>query len=207
MAARYSSANCTIWEAARATTAAPLLFKRASISDGAVTEEFIGSITCSNSTFDAISEAVSAFGKRQSIGALLCIGSGKGSISALRESSDGLPENILSFFNAFVSETDRMHQLASARFGPLDIYFRLEVQQGMRPIPFHAVDRFGEVSTLAQSYLRDADVDIQMHQLMVSLLIDEGTVRLEDLRKPFIKFISTINLESRVRNTESIRTK
>lgn len=58
------SANCEIWEAARATSAAPTFFKRIAISDGSGgKEEFIdGGLRCNNPTKQVLEEPKAIFG-------------------------------------------------------------------------------------------------------------------------------------------------
>lgn len=181
--ARHSSANCRIWEAARATTAVPSLFERALVGDTIATEEFIGGIGCSNSTFDAIEEAMLAFGDQKTINTLMCIGSGKGPVPALRDGPEKLPDNILAFLTQLASESVRIHQQASSRFKLLNMYFRLDVGKGLDSLPLDGWGRLGEVSTHTQAYLRDADADVKIDALIGCLLAVEGTVRLENLSR------------------------
>ena len=59
-----ASANCQIWEAAQATSAAPTFFKRIEIDDGSGgTEEFVdGGLRCNNPTKQVFEEAKAIFG-------------------------------------------------------------------------------------------------------------------------------------------------
>lgn len=80
-----ASLNCLIWEAARATTAAPTIFKRIGIGEeGRAKEEFIdGGIRCNNPTSQVTEEARAVFGDDSTLGCLISIGTGHPGIIGL----------------------------------------------------------------------------------------------------------------------------
>src|SRR5947209_2389498 len=85
-----ASANCEIWEAARATSAAPTFFKRIAISDGGgAKEEFIdGGLGCNNPVIQVLEEARDVFGNDRAVGCLVSIGTGHpGTIGLARPDS------------------------------------------------------------------------------------------------------------------------
>jgi predicted acylesterase/phospholipase RssA len=73
-----ASANCQIWEAARATSAAPTFFKRIEIDDGSGgKEEFIdGGLRCNNPTKQVLEEAKAIFSHSRLVGCIVSIGTG-----------------------------------------------------------------------------------------------------------------------------------
>lgn len=82
-----ASPNCFIWEASRATTAAPTFFKRISIGEeGRAKEDFIdGGIRCNNPVKQVIEEARTLFGDNSILGCLVSIGTGHPGIIGLSE--------------------------------------------------------------------------------------------------------------------------
>ncbi|KAG6859395.1 hypothetical protein C0995_009014 [Termitomyces sp. Mi166 len=69
--------DCTVVQAARATTAAPKLFKPVSITSGGVSETFVSAgLGYSNPTSFVLKEAVMVFGHSQSVACLVSIGAG-----------------------------------------------------------------------------------------------------------------------------------
>src|SRR5215471_3391447 len=70
--------NCCIWEAARATTAAPTFFKRISIGEpGQAKTEFVdGALKCNNPTELVIGDARQLFGDTQRVGMVVSVGTG-----------------------------------------------------------------------------------------------------------------------------------
>ncbi len=73
-----ASPNCYIWEAARATTAAPRFFKRIAIAEeGQPKEEFIdGALGCNNPAKEVLEEARKVFGNDRQVRCLVSIGTG-----------------------------------------------------------------------------------------------------------------------------------
>lgn len=72
------SANCQIWEAARATTAAPTFFKRIEIGEeGQAKEEFFdGGLRCNNPVDEVLNEARDIFGNDRRVNCVVSIGTG-----------------------------------------------------------------------------------------------------------------------------------
>ncbi|KAL9004634.1 MAG: hypothetical protein Q9188_002561, partial [Gyalolechia gomerana] len=70
--------NCKIWEAARATTAAPTFFKRITIADdGGAQEDFLdGALRFNNPARLVLEEAMKSFGGASKLGCLVSIGTG-----------------------------------------------------------------------------------------------------------------------------------
>ncbi|EAQ84177.1 hypothetical protein CHGG_10581 [Chaetomium globosum CBS 148.51] len=79
-----ASHNCAIWQAARATTAAPPLFKQIVIGEPTGTKAYVdGALGCNNPIRCVISEAVTEFGVDRLVGCILSIGTGLHRASAL----------------------------------------------------------------------------------------------------------------------------
>lgn len=67
-----------IWEAARATTAAPIYFKGMDISRDAITKSFVGAVLgWNNPSEELLDEAGRVFHKRRKLSAFLSLGTGE----------------------------------------------------------------------------------------------------------------------------------
>lgn len=86
-ARRNASVNCKIWEAARATTAAPTFFKRISIGEGGPsTEDFIDAgVGYNNPVFEVIEEACELFGNERRAACFISLGSGHAGPDGLQQ--------------------------------------------------------------------------------------------------------------------------
>ncbi|KIJ39396.1 hypothetical protein M422DRAFT_27632 [Sphaerobolus stellatus SS14] len=76
--AKNESTNFMIWEAARATTAAPTFFKAIEIPGiGGIRERFYDAgLRCNNPSWEVLHEAKNIFGVGRKIGLMLSIGTG-----------------------------------------------------------------------------------------------------------------------------------
>src|SRR5436305_9086000 len=74
-----ASADCKIWEAARATTAAPTFFKRIAIGEpGQIKEQFLdAAVGCNNPTQEVLDESRLVFGDDRPLGVLISLGTGQ----------------------------------------------------------------------------------------------------------------------------------
>ena len=70
--------DCQIWEAARATTAAPIIFKPAKLGSGNHVQTFIdGAVKWNNPSKIVLNEAKSHFGEERPLGCLISLGTGQ----------------------------------------------------------------------------------------------------------------------------------
>jgi predicted acylesterase/phospholipase RssA len=87
--------NCTIWEAGRATTAAPTFFEAISIDNRKYVD---GALQINNPVMQAVTEGMVAFGKARRIGCVLSIGTGMSPNRSLRD-NEGIGGNVRSIMN------------------------------------------------------------------------------------------------------------
>src|SRR3954454_3673424 len=75
----YATPNCKIWEAARATTAAPTFFKSIAIGEpGQIKEQFLdAAVGCNNPTQEVLDESRLVFGDDRPLGVLISLGTGQ----------------------------------------------------------------------------------------------------------------------------------
>jgi len=160
---KNQSFNCTIWEAARATTAAPTFFKGIDIGAPGSKERFIdGALGRNNPVWQVFEEAELVFPNRR-VACTISIGSGQAQTIAIPKPS--LFQRILPFdvVNAMVqiaTHCERTAEETERRFkSSPNLYFRLNVEQGMQNVTLDQWDRLGEVATHTNQYLLKVEVD------------------------------------------------
>ena len=76
--AKNKEYNCEIWEAARATSAAPTFFKRIKIGPSGSGIDYVDAgIGCNNPIKQVMAEAARVFGEEAPVGCIISIGTGQ----------------------------------------------------------------------------------------------------------------------------------
>ena len=158
------SLNCLIWEAARATTAAPTFFKRIGIGESnRAKEEFIdGGLRCNNPTNQVIEEARAIFSDDSTLGCLVSIGTGHPGIIGLSE-PDGfqkmLPTNLIGVLKEIATDCESIANEIAQRFRDTpDHFFRYSVTHGAGGISMEEWEKMGEVETHTKAYLKQMEI-------------------------------------------------
>ncbi|KDQ50113.1 hypothetical protein JAAARDRAFT_142522, partial [Jaapia argillacea MUCL 33604] len=145
-----STFNCMVWEAARATSAAPNIFKPITIGDSFMQELFIGGSTgCNNPIRQVLQEADLIFPSKH-VACVLSIGAGHPKNISFA-SSGGLFSNVLP-----LSVCTTMHDIATDCEGTAEemarqfrtisnFYFRFNVDQGLQSFKLGQWDRLNEL--------------------------------------------------------------
>ncbi|KDQ57927.1 hypothetical protein JAAARDRAFT_34743 [Jaapia argillacea MUCL 33604] len=160
---KNASYDCTIWEAARATSAAPTFFKPIDIGD-TVKERFVDAgLGNNNPTMRVIEEADLIFPGR-SIACIISIGSGQAHVIKLPKSSgmfqNILPLQVVQALRDIATDCERTADDLEKHFRDKpDVYFRFNVEQGLQSVSLGDWDKLGEVGTHTQQYLRKNTVD------------------------------------------------
>ena len=156
----------TIWQAARATTAAPTFFLPILIND---IEYSDGGTGFNNPSELAIDESHSIWPNR-SIGCLVCIGTGLEDAIRLESDAKGFARTLLSISSAkaafsidvaewcvalLTSSHSKHLQLKkqAKRFGINETYFRFDVPQGMSKIGLVDWEKLSDMIALTEPYM------------------------------------------------------
>lgn len=169
------SANCKIWEAARATTAAPTIFKGIEIVGvGSIPERFIdATIKCNNPAKLVIQEAREVFGNDQPVRILISIGSGHLGIIGLQKPDvfqKLLPSELITALKAMAKDSeDVASELQKRYLKRPDIYNRFSVTHGMDQVSLEEWKQLGVIATHTVAYLEDPlvsnSVDVAVQSL------------------------------------------
>jgi len=197
--------NCTVWEAACATTAAPKFFKAISIGDKDLKEQFISaSLGYSNPVTLVLDEAENVFGHLQKVACVISIGTGHpGTISW--ESSGTCGQiftadlvNILAKISADCEST--AEQLLKCFALLSGVYYRLNVEQGLQSITLVDWKKLSEIRTHTLQYLQQTKATGSLDEIASILYDCPKNIAVGDLNRPSILFLLPDLLQSLVCN-------
>ncbi|KAJ3948114.1 uncharacterized protein N0V96_002357 [Colletotrichum fioriniae] len=194
------SSNCAhnveIWEAARATSAAPTFFHPISIEVEAERDQYVdGAVTYNNPARLVLSEAESYFGPRRTLGFLLSLGTGlkvsdkkvnvvpQGQLVdrpvMARKGSGALFSRgtikILKHAKASLTDSEPEHQALEHRFQKTPYaYWRLNLDRGAADIKLNEYNKMGLLRAATERYLQDFEVSTNIDKIVSMLYKKEG---------------------------------
>ncbi|KAK1532742.1 uncharacterized protein CCOS01_04725 [Colletotrichum costaricense] len=194
------SSNCAhnveIWEAARATSAAPTFFHPISIEVESERDQYVdGAVTYNNPARLVLSEAESYFGPRRTLGFLLSLGTGlkvsdkkinvvpQGQLVdrpvVARQGSGALFSRgtikILKHAKASLTDSEPEHQALEQRFQKTNYaYWRLNLDRGAADIKLNEYKKMGLLRAATEKYLQDIEVSTNIDKIVSMLHKKEG---------------------------------
>ena len=150
-----------IWEAARATSAAPRFFPPIQIGPKNLQEEFVdGALGYNNPTQLLIQEAHAVFGAGKIIDCIVSIGTGRENIIQLPAKPawyDGLmPKDLIEALKDMATNCQKIHKVVEYEYrNDVGRYHRLNVDQGLASISLEKWDELSDVLTYTRGYLDD----------------------------------------------------
>jgi patatin-like phospholipase/acyl hydrolase len=179
------AAACTIWEAARATSAAPTFFKRIEIGTAPLAEAFIdGGLGRNNPTGILLEEAKILF-PTQRVACVVSIGTGDMNPAAIPRPSmmqRVIPTEVIHAIADIATDCEATNQDMLKRFADTrGVYFRFNVQQGMQNIKLGEWDRVAEVSAHTRQYMQQEDVVQQLGKVANVLKERIGVIPTKEL--------------------------
>jgi len=174
--------NCKIWEAARATSAAPTFFE--SIEIGRAQPFIDGGLGWNNPSRLVLDEANALFGARP-IGCLVSIGAGQLETISIREPGlfqQILPTDFIEALKAITTDCEATHENMLRLFAKLPTtYFRLNVDQGMQAIKLSEGEKLNEVEAHTTQYLRRKEVVDKVVSLANVIRVPKPQLTIEQL--------------------------
>jgi len=174
--------RCKIWEAARATSAAPTFFKRIEIGRA---QPFVdGGIGRNNPSWVVLDEASTLFGARP-IGCLVSVGTGQ--VEAVGIKRPGFfhqiaPTDVVDALRAIATDCEDTHERMQRLFTQLPrTYFRLNVDQGMQRMKPSEWEILSRVEAHTAQYLRRNEIDEKMALLGRIITVPKAGLRIEQL--------------------------
>ena len=151
--------NCTIWEAARATSAAPTFFKIIMIGpDGSGIEYVDAGIGCNNPVKEVIAEAARVFGEDAPIAVIVSIGTGQsGSVGLTKPDAfqKWLPTNLISVLKEIATDSGRVAEEMERKYkNASGLYNRLDVDRGLQSVSLDEWKKLGDVRAYTKNYMK-----------------------------------------------------
>ena len=168
-APKYPSPNCAIWEAARATSAAPTFFEHIFIEG----EPYVnGGMGCNNPVQQVLQETELMFPRRH-VACIVSIGAGQARTISIPKPGwfpQLLPLKVVDAMQQIATDCEASAQVAARRFERIPgIYFRFNVEQGLQEVGLEQWERLDEVRAHTGQYIRMADVDSRLDAAVVSI--------------------------------------
>ncbi|CAE7168497.1 unnamed protein product [Rhizoctonia solani] len=180
--------NCKIWEAARATSAAPTYFKSITINDEGIPLTFVdGGLAVNNPTARVLLEAKHVFPDHP-VSCILSIGTGQAktiNMSKPSAASKLIPDlQLADAVKKMATDCEKVADELAGRFIRYPgLYFRFNVDQGMQDIGLGAFEKLSELAAHTGAYLRLHDNDMRANDAAASLKSTRtwGTVSIDDI--------------------------
>lgn len=163
--------NCKIWEAARATSAAPTFFKRIYIGEKGMKEEFVDAgLGCNNPVAEVYAEAKAVFGEERKVVCIVNIGTGHPRTIGLRKPDAFermLPLKLISVLQNIATNCEKVSEEFETRFKDAKpkLYFRFNVQQGLQDVSLAEWEKLADVVTHTHQYLGETLVGVNINKV------------------------------------------
>lgn len=182
-----ASFNCTIWEACRATSAAPSYFEPIKIGDDGEQEMFVdGGLGYNNPVEQVLEEASRIFPGRK-VACVVSVGTGVASVIAFPGSPKTSPVKLVNALKNMATESDTTAGKMDRRFqNAKDVYFRFSVDRGLQGIGLEEWKELSNIRTFTTEYLNQHTISEQVNKVVRALLASrivgqEGSNRLIQL--------------------------
>lgn len=159
-----SEHDCTIWEAVRATSAAPTYFSSIKIGPESRKEDFIdGGVGSNNPINELHEEAARLFPKSQEVACIVSLGTGVRNTIQVEQAhlldKIVLPRNIIKGFKKLALDSERNAKMMGQKYAQTQgLYFRLSVEKGLEKIRLADWEKMAEVRTHTLAYLDDPEI-------------------------------------------------
>ena len=177
------SIQCKVWEAARATSAAPTFFKRIKI--GPKDEPFIdGGLGRNNPTAQVLDEAEVMY-STEKVACVISIGTGQAKTVNIPDPKfyeRYLPVNVIKAVVAISTDCEDTAQQMEKRFKYRPgIYFRFNVEQGLQKVELGDWEKLGQVADVTRHYMHLEEVDRKLDMAVRALRERRGRISTSQL--------------------------
>jgi predicted acylesterase/phospholipase RssA len=177
---KHQTFNCKIWEAARATSAAPTFFERIFINEPGAPQPYVdGGMGCNNPITQVLEEADLVF-PGQHVACVISIGTGQARTIAIPTPGwlqQVLPLDVVKAIQGIATDCERSAQEVARRFrGIHNVYFRFNVEQGMQSVGLAQWEKLDEVAIHTNQYIRVEEVDQRLDDAVAAVRERRKTV-------------------------------
>ncbi|CAE7085876.1 unnamed protein product [Rhizoctonia solani] len=169
--------DCTICDALYATMAHPDLFKSIDITHFGVSQSFVGGeIGCNNPLAHVLAEVQRLYPDRD-VGCIVSIGAGHARTIQVPDPSPWSRTQDVVVTRDMAMDSERVAEEVAVRFkGRSGVYFRFNVDQGMQNMDSGSWERLGEAAQHTQAYLRKADTNHKLDEMIRASAESRGAV-------------------------------
>ncbi|KAJ6499503.1 hypothetical protein DFH09DRAFT_1289964 [Mycena vulgaris] len=176
----HPAMDCTIWQAGRATSAAPTFFKQIEIGPPGMKEAFAdGGMGQNNPLAALLSEAKVIFPDRQ-IACIISLGTGQPHTINISKPSllqRLFPLDVVEAIKGIATDCEKEHQFFAHHFDSVShVYFRFNVERGMQDIQLNQWEKLGDVAANTRQYILSHPAGSQLADGVKSLLERIGRV-------------------------------
>ncbi|KAJ6438980.1 fungal specific transcription factor domain-containing protein [Purpureocillium lavendulum] len=166
-----ASFNCRIWEACRATSAAPTYFEPIKIGDKGEEETFVdGGLGYNNPVEQVLEEARRLFPGRK-VACVVSIGTGVARIIEFPDSPKTSLVKLVKALKKMATESDTTAEKMQGRFANAkDTYFRFSVDRGLQRIGLEEWKELPKVRTFTTEYLHQHVISGQVNKVVKAIL-------------------------------------
>ncbi|KAF7922489.1 uncharacterized protein EAE98_008015 [Botrytis deweyae] len=174
-AGKDRSPNCKIWEAARATCAAPLFFQSIFIEENGIDEEFVDAgLGCNNPIKQLISEAKSEFAQTRPVACILSIGAGiPKALGFTRPKSlmeKVAPMSLVDVLKGIATSTEKEAAEMENKYSNIPgIYYRINVGRDIGDISLEELKELEQIKSHTKAYLRKDNISYQIDSIVAAL--------------------------------------
>ncbi len=161
------SYNCTIVEGARATCATPKIFKSIDIGPDYLRSTYIGGEWRSNNPTQSVLSEASVLFPTRPISCLLSIGTGR-----INNLAFDLSFKLDQVLKNITEDCETTHQRIARQFNS-DVYFRLNVEQGLRQVSWMDWKNLPAVEAHTKQYLMEAEISQRVDLLVEKFLVSK----------------------------------
>ncbi|KAK0709373.1 acyl transferase/acyl hydrolase/lysophospholipase [Lasiosphaeria miniovina] len=167
--------NCTIWEACRATSAAPTYFDPIEIGEEWEREAFVDAGLGYNNPIEQVLEEARLVFPGRRIACIVSIGTGLARVLKFPPSPRTNPLKLIEALKTMATESDTTAERVQKRFQNIkDTYLRFSVDRGLNDIKLEEWENLGEVRTYTTGYLEQDTVSSCIDTVVVALLASKA---------------------------------
>ena len=168
------SHNCEIWEAARATSAAPTFFSAIEIGPpGSKTRYMDAGLGYNNPVKQVAAEAATLFGSEAPVTCVVSIGTGQKKATTYDKPGvvqKTVPIKLAQVLKSIATNSEIIAEEMKKRCKNIPgIYYRLNVDRGLDSIGLEEWKRMREVTEHTKNYLKLEDVEQQVESIVEAL--------------------------------------
>ena len=172
--AKNKEYNCEIWEAARATSAAPTFFKRIKIGPSGSGIDYVDAgIGCNNPIKQVMAEAARVFGEEAPVGCIISIGTGQsGSVGLAQPETfqKWIPTDLIKGLKEIATDSGRIAEEMELRYKNIPgLYNRFDVDRGLNSVSLAEWKQLGTVREHTKNYMRLEVIDRRVDHVVRAL--------------------------------------